>query len=71
MALKPVLDETREKLQKIITNHRFGDEPVQVSVGTLTTEQSIGIPSRQDFALLEGKEVMIEAQFKGSWVGFY
>lgn len=67
MALKPVLDETREKLQKIITNHRFGDEPVQVSVGTLTTEQAIGIPSRQDFALLEGKEVMIEAQFKGSY----
>ena len=67
MALKPVLEEAREKLQKIIENHRLGDEPVQITIGTLTTKQAIGTPSRQDFALLEGKEVMIEAQFKGSY----
>jgi uncharacterized protein (DUF4213/DUF364 family) len=36
-------------------------------VVTLTTEEAIGKPSRQDFALLEGKEVMIEAQFKESF----
>jgi len=67
LALKPVLEEAREKLQKITTNHRLGDEPVRITVGTLTTKQAIGTPSRQDYALLEGKEVMIEAQFKGSY----
>jgi len=67
LALKPVLEEAREKIQKIITDQRLDDEPVQITVGTLTTKQAIGNPSRQDFALLEGKEVMIEAQFKGSY----
>jgi hypothetical protein len=38
-----------------------------VKVVALTTEQAIGKPSRQDFTLLEGKEVMIEAQFKESF----
>ena len=67
MALKPVLEEAKEKLQTIIANHRLGDELVQIAIGTLSTKQAIGTPSRQDYALLEGKEVMIEAQFKGSY----
>ncbi len=67
MTLKPVLEEAREKLKTIIAEHRFGDEPVEVTIGTLSTEQAIGSPSRQDYALLEGKEVMIEARFKGSF----
>ena len=67
MALKPVLEEAKEKLQTIIANHRLGDEPVQIAIGTLSTKQAIGTPSRQDYALLEGREVMIEAQFKGSF----
>ena len=65
--MKPALEEARDKLQTIIANHRLGDEPVQITVGTLSARQAIGSPSRQDYALLEGKEVMIEAQFKGSF----
>jgi len=67
LALKPVLEEAGEKLQTIIANHRLSNEPVQITIGTLSTKQAIGTPIRQDFALLEGKEVMIEAQFKGSF----
>jgi uncharacterized protein (DUF4213/DUF364 family) len=67
LALKPVLEEARGKIGKIITDRRFGNEAVQVKIGTLTTKQAIGNPSRRDFALLEGREVMIEAKFKGSY----
>ena len=67
MALKPVLEEARGKFQTIIANHRLGDETVWVTIEPLSTKQAIGSPSRQDFALLEGREVMIEAQFKGSF----
>ncbi len=67
MALKPVLEEAREKLQELMSRHQLGDEPVEVTVGTLTVKQAIGSPQRSDFALLEGREVMIEAQFKGSF----
>lgn len=67
MVLKPVLEEVREKFQEITADHHLGDEVVQVTIGTLSVKQAIGTPSRQDFPLLEGKEVMIEAIFRGSF----
>ncbi len=67
MALKPVLDEAKERFQTIIANHQLGGEAVRVTVGPLSVKQAIGSPGRQDFALLEGREVMIEAQFKRSF----
>ena len=38
-----------------------------MTIGTLTVKQAIGSPRRQDFPLLQGKEVMIEAEFRGSY----
>ena len=67
MALKPVLIEVKEKLQEIAACHHLGDAAVRVTIGTLSIKQAIGSPSRQDFPLLQGKEVMIEAQFQGSY----
>lgn len=67
MALKPVLEEAKEKFQAIIADNRLGDETVRVTIGPLSARQAIGNPNRQDFPLLEGREVMIEAQFKGSF----
>ena len=37
-----------------------------VSARTLTPQEVIGRPERDDFPLLKGKEVMIQADFKGS-----
>jgi len=67
LALKPVLEEAKKKFQEIVTDHRLGDEVVQVTIGTLSVKQAIGTPGRQDFPLLEGREVMIEAEFQGSF----
>jgi hypothetical protein len=66
LALKPILEEVKEKFQAIIEDNQLGEETVQVTIGTLSAKQAIGNPNRQDFPLLEGREVMIEAQFKGS-----
>jgi uncharacterized protein (DUF4213/DUF364 family) len=67
LALKPVLEEVKEKLQAIAASHHLGDAAVRVKIGTLSVKQAIGNPSRQDFPLLQGKEVMIEAQVLGSY----
>ncbi len=67
MILKPALEEIKEKLRDIIAEHNLGNEVVQVTVGTLTVKQAIGSPTRQDFPLLEGKEVMVEAALHGSY----
>ena len=37
-----------------------------MEVKTLTAQQAIGKPERDDFPLLKGKERIIEALFKGS-----
>jgi uncharacterized protein (DUF4213/DUF364 family) len=67
LALTPVLDEVKEKIQDIVARHHLGDSAVRVTIGTLSVKQAIGSPRRQDFALLQGKEVMIEAEFLGSY----
>lgn len=67
MALTPILEEAREKFSAIVATHKLGGETVRVTVGPLSPDQAIGNPRRQDFALLGGREVMIEAQFKGSF----
>jgi uncharacterized protein (DUF4213/DUF364 family) len=65
--MKPIIEEVKEKFRKIIAEHQLGNESVEVTIGTLTASQAIGSPVRQDFPLLEGREVMIEAEFKGSF----
>jgi len=67
LAIKPVHKEVKEKLQAIAASRHLGDAAVRVTIGTLSVKQAIGSPSRQDFPLLQGKEVMIEAKFLGSF----
>lgn len=62
-----IIEEAKEKFRGIVNESKLGEEPVEVTIGTLTAKQAIGNPSRQDYPLLEGKEVMIEALFKGSF----
>jgi uncharacterized protein (DUF4213/DUF364 family) len=66
LALRPVLEEVKEKLQAIADRYKLGKTAVRVTIGTLSVKQAIGSPERQDFPLLRGKEVMIEAEFRGS-----
>ena len=66
-AMKPILEEVREIFREIVAENDFGQEPVEVVVGTLTAQQAIGSPKRQDYPLLEGREVMIEARFKDNY----
>ena len=67
MAVKNTLEKAKEEFQKIVANNNLGEEEVLITIGVLSAKQAIGNPSRQDYALLEGREVMIEAQFKESF----
>ena len=67
MAVKWVIEVIRDKFRAIVADHRLGDEVVKVKIGTLSVKRAIGSPTRQDFPLLEGREVMIEAQFQDSY----
>ena len=67
MALVPIIEEVKKKFSAIIAKHQLGGETVQVKIVPLSAEQAIGNPQRDDFPLLKGKEVVIEAQFRGSF----
>ena len=62
-----VLQRVKELFSVIVAEHQMGNDPVRVTVEPLSPRQAIGRPERQDFALLEGREVMIEAEFRGSF----
>ena len=62
MASIPVLQEAKEKLAALIAEHGLGGRAIRIKTEQLSVEQAIGTPARRDFALLEGKEVIVEAQ---------
>ena len=67
MEIVPIIEQTKMIFRDIISKHELSGEKVRVTVGTLTPRQAIGTPERPDYALLQGREVMIEAQFKDSF----
>jgi len=67
LAMITILDEAKKEFSKLVTQHQFGNQRVQVTVEPLSPKQAIGSPSRQDFPILEGREVIVEAQFMESF----
>jgi len=60
------LDRIKARFTFLVEQNRLAEEEVQVvSARPLTPEEAIGSPDRRDFPLLKGKEVMIQAAFRG------
>lgn len=61
------LEDIREKFSQVATANGLLREEIQVvQARPLTPEEAIGRPERDDFPLLKGKEVMMEALFLGA-----
>jgi len=59
--------EIKEKFCQLIKGDDVWSSRINViNVRTLTPQEVIGNPERDDFPLLRGKEVMIQADFRGS-----
>jgi hypothetical protein len=63
----PVVQRAKELFSAIVAEEQLRDSRVRVTVEPLSSGQAIGCPQRRDFALLEGREVMTEAEFRGSF----
>jgi len=65
--MKNFYDDIRERFFNLTKEKNLMSQEVEV-VGArpLTPQEVIGRPERDDFPLLKGKEVMIQADFKGS-----
>jgi uncharacterized protein (DUF4213/DUF364 family) len=65
-ALNSTLQEAKVKFVQIATTKDLLDAEAAVSVTPLTAEEAIGHPSRRDFPIVEGKERVVEATFRGA-----
>lgn len=62
-----IIQRTRDKFAELIKQHDLGSRRVQVTVKVLTPKEAIGSPVRQDYPILLGKEVIVEARFEDSY----
>ena len=60
------LDAARVKFAQIVEEKALLDAGVAVFVSALTVEQAIGRPTRRDFPIVEGKELLVEATVDGA-----
>ncbi|SMB99659.1 Putative heavy-metal chelation [Thermanaeromonas toyohensis ToBE] len=61
------LEDIRGKFSELVAANGLQREEIQViNARPLTPEEAIGRPERDDFPLLKGKEVMMEALFLGN-----
>jgi len=65
--LEPILEQAQRELSRIAAQNALLQDHIRVVAGPLSPMQAIGNPSRQDFPLLAGKEVIVEAEFRGGY----
>lgn len=61
-----IYDKLKTELSKILDENNLSKESIIIKSKTLTSEEAIGITKRKDFPILTGKEIMLEAEFKGA-----
>ncbi|HIE11342.1 MAG TPA: hypothetical protein EYP62_06975 [Kiritimatiellae bacterium] len=57
-----LLEQSRDFLRRLVRGKGLAGAQISVQVGVLSPEEVIGRPARQDFPLLVGREVMVEAR---------
>lgn len=61
-----IYEELKQYLGNLTRKHNLGTDSVFVRCSALTVEQAIGTPDRDDYPIVKGREVMVEAGFRGS-----
>jgi uncharacterized protein (DUF4213/DUF364 family) len=55
----------KEKFREIVTEHGLLEKEIKVSCRALTPQEAIGDTERKDYPILDGEEVMMQAEFEG------
>ncbi len=61
-----IYDQLKTELEKLLEKNNLTNEEIVIQSKTLTSEEAIGITERKDFPILTGKEIMLQAEFKGA-----
>ncbi|MFA9462663.1 MAG: Rossmann-like domain-containing protein [Velocimicrobium sp.] len=57
----------KKEFIRILENEKMLEDEVEVSMKTLTPYEAIGITKRKDFPIVSGKEVMLQAEYRGAY----
>jgi hypothetical protein len=59
-------EELREALREEIQKHNLSGQNISVRCKALSAVEAIGTPEHDDYPIIKGKEVMVEAVFEGA-----
>ena len=57
----------KNELEKIIDDNNLQSDEIKINSKGLTPTEAIGITKRQDFPIINGREVMVLANYKDSY----
>lgn len=58
------LEQAREKFRLLAKENSLMEEHIHVAIKPLSPQEAIGNPVRQDYPLLAGREIIVEADFR-------
>ncbi|MBM7622510.1 Rossmann-like domain-containing protein [Sporohalobacter salinus] len=59
-----VITKAKQKFKDILNNNNLFNKDITIRARGLSSKEAIGNPERNDFPLMVGKEVMIQAEFR-------
>jgi hypothetical protein len=59
--------ELRDRFERIINARKLSAEHIKISSKALSAEEAIGITKRRDFPIITGKEILLQAEYLGSF----
>ncbi|MBC2703992.1 DUF364 domain-containing protein [Desulfobacula sp.] len=59
----PIYDTLKKALEEKIILHDLADQPIDITCKALSAQQAIGTPDHDDYPIIKGREVMVEASF--------
>lgn len=62
-----LIEKARKKFEELITQNEIRKDELTITARGLSSKEAIGNPDRDDFPLLKGNEVMIQAEYNGSF----
>ena len=58
--------EIKTRFLSVLKENHIGNDTVDISCRALSPEEAIGNTERKDFPIITGKDVMIQAEYRGS-----
>ncbi len=67
MTQRELFDVLKNKFMTLVNNLQLSGDEISVATKGLTPAEAIGNTKRKDFPILTGQEVMLQAEYKGSF----